>query len=371
MILERSYVCLLKQITDELLVEDRPERLQAAATRLYSLFSSITGIGGDSDRPADSYDTLLPCGQALSPNDAARCVLDFARTSKFLRGIHAALVETRARFPGRPMEILYAGCGPFAPLAIPLATRFGADQVRFTFLEIHGRSLDAVRRTIHELGLSAFVRAYVQGDATSYVHSGPLHVVVTETMQRALGREPQVAITHNLARQLCRGGVFIPEKVAVDAWLVDPNGEISKVPDGSDASAASAGAVKADRVRMHLGRVLEITARNSPGCSAGSELPRVVLNIPKQAAGGMKVMLATTVTVFGSVVLRERESGITYPLILHDVQLGEEGTRMEFQYSLGGNPGLEYCWTAQARPRRPGDAAMVTARARESHVITS
>ena len=332
------YPAQLAEITDELLVQEHPERLRAAVTRLYSLFSDLTGIGRGGEDPADSSDTLLASGIAISPNDAARCVLDFGRTSKFLKGTYAALMETRTRFPGRPLEVLYAGCGPFAPLGIPLATRFGAHQLRFTFVDVHARSLDAVRRIIHELGLSAWVRAYVQGDATCYVHSPPLHAVITETMQRALGREPQVAITENLARQLCPGGVFIPEKVVVEAWLVDPDREIVTATAAVDASA-----------RSYLGRVLEVTALNSPGLGAGDASSRVVLDVPKQAAAGRKVMLATTVTVFDSVRLGERESGITHPLILHDVPVGEEDIRMEFWYSQGSHPGFEYRWAPRAR----------------------
>jgi hypothetical protein len=283
----------LAETTDELLVQEHPERLRAAVTRLYSLFSDLTGIGRGGEDPADSYDTLLPSGIAISPNDAARCVLDFGRTGKFLKGTYAALKETRTRFPDQPLEVLYAGCGPFAPLGIPLATRFGAHQLRFTFLD--------------------------------------------------------VAITENLARQLCPGGVFIPEAVVVEAWLVDPDREISTAPGAVDASG-----------RRYLGRVLEITARNSAGPWPGDESRWVVLDVPKEAVARGKVMLATTVRVFDSVQLRERESGITHPLILHDVPVGGEDIRMEFRYSRGSHPGLEYRWAPRTRCR--GERPLILAK---------
>ena len=65
-------------------------------------------------------------GKAIAPRDAARCVLDFARTVTFMRGVHAAVAEARRRFPGTPVEILYAGCGPLAPLALPVVTALDA-----------------------------------------------------------------------------------------------------------------------------------------------------------------------------------------------------------------------------------------------------
>jgi hypothetical protein len=157
-----NHSLLLKQIADDLLFQQEDDdRLSAAATELYSLCSSVAEIDDSSTHPDDLNEIGLPNGNAISPRDAAGCVLDHSRTSKFLRGIHAAILEAQKRFPNTAIEILYAGCGPFAPLAVPLTSRFSPGEIQFTLLDIHRRSLDAAQRIFQAFGLTSFVRDYI------------------------------------------------------------------------------------------------------------------------------------------------------------------------------------------------------------------
>lgn len=216
-----DYSLRLEKIADAFLSQQAEDsRLHAAAAGLYSMCSAVTGIGELSEHALDVGRTLLPCGEAISPEDAARCVLDYRRTSKFSMALHAAVLEARKRFPGATIEILYAGCGPFAPLALPLTSRFTPAEIQFTLLDVHRRSLDAARSIFQALGKSAFVRDYIQCDAASYQNVAPqvIHIVMVEAMQAALEREPQAAITMNLAPQLCRGGIFLPERITIDCY---------------------------------------------------------------------------------------------------------------------------------------------------------
>ena len=340
------YLLQLKRVAEELLFLSNPGELQEAATRLHSIFSDITGINIDSDNSVYSQSTILPNGRALSPKDAAGCTLDFARTSKFLRGIYTALLKLHERFPGEPLDILYAGCGPFATLAAPVATQFGADRVQFTLLDIHSRSLESAAQIFEACGLRDLVRDYIQADAASYVHPSPPHMVITETMQRALESEPQAAITLNLAPQLRQGGVFIPEKVTVDAYLHDPRTEFPSAPPGCNGPVSPLGTLETRRVRVYLGRIIELTAGSASALAAGGNPPAVALDVPRKADEGLGLMLLTTVNVFESVVLGEYASGITYPVILHDFSWAGRKDRIEFVYSLGSEPGFRHCWVS-------------------------
>jgi len=332
------YLPQLKRIAEELLFLSNPEELQEAVIRLHSIFSDITEINIDADDSVYSQSTILPDGRALSPKDAAGCILDFARTSKFLKGIYAALLQLHERFPSEPLDILYAGCGPFATLAVPLATQFGADRVQFTLLDIHRRSLESAARIFEACGLRDRVRDYIQADAASYVHPSPPHMVITETMQRALENEPQAAITFNLAPQLRQGGIFIPEKVTVDAYLHDPRTEFP--PE-----------LETRRVRIYLGRIIELTAGSASALAAGSNPPAVTLDVPTNADERLGLMLLTTVNVFESVVLEEYASGITYPVIVHDFSWLGRTDGIEFIYSFGSEPRFRYCWRGKENDR--------------------
>lgn len=329
--MDRSPRTTLNRISDDLFLTDHSGDLRQAAIELHSLLAEITGVHDNSELAADHQATQLESGKAISPKDAARCVLDFARTTKFLRGAHAAILALQKRFPNQQFELLYAGCGPFAPLALPLAAKFDAEQVQITLLDIHERSLQSAAELFRVFNLQDRVRAAVQADASTYTHDCPPHMIIVETMQRALTVEPQVANTLNLFPQLAEGGVFLPERVRVDAFLFDPAREFSFVePDTAGAQQT--------RLRIHLGSVFEL-----PSSFHDQSGPAKTVRIPHSVPEGAALLLATTIKVFESLTLDEYESGITYPLILENLTEAHAGRAVEFQYSLQ-LPGFRHSW---------------------------
>jgi hypothetical protein len=316
----------LRQITDQLLHSDSYPELLTACTELHRLCTALTGLDANSLEPSLATNTDLDCGRAISPRDAGRCIMDFARTVAFVRGVDAAVTELRRRFPGEPLDILYAGCGPFAPLIVTLLDRYSPTELRITLLDIHQLSLDAAAGILGDLGLADFIAGSVRADASVYRHPAKPHLVVCEMLAQALAEEPQVVVTANLAPQVIDGGIFLPQRITVDLCLVDPGAELGLTE------------MKADRIL--LGRLLDLDAE---AIQQGTpvDLTPVVVQLPDVDLVKYQSLLLTTVEIFGPFVLRDRDSGITYPY-RRNLRGLIAGDRLEFTYVTAQIPHFEH-----------------------------
>src|SRR4028119_129739 len=194
--------------------------VNGACAELYDLFIHAATATADAVR-GTAPSRRLTAGLALSPDLAAQCLLDGPRTAAFVRGSLRAIQEAERRFAPSIIEVLYAGTGPFAPLAFLLMPFLDPAKVRFTLLDVNEASARSVAALVGALGGSGFVREVVCGDATTYQHPMPLHVVISETMQRTLREEPFVAILRNFRPQLAAGGLVVPERVTIELALLD------------------------------------------------------------------------------------------------------------------------------------------------------
>ena len=309
---------------------DDDRRREAAVIFLDRLFRDATGLCENTADLRDRSATSLPAGTAISPLDAGRCLLDARRTAVYLRGVYHAIQEAQQRFPREVIHILYAGCGPFAPLCLPLLPLLAGQAVHFTLLDVHARAIESVRAIMAALRLEEANVDCLACDATHY-HTPdhrPLHVVVSETMQSALGKEPQIAILMNTVPQLTPRGLMVPEMIAVDAVLTDLSREL-----GGNVAQPWSG-------RIPLGRMLEVDRERVCAWSEAGvslHLPPARIAMPSVDATQYSLMLTTTIRTFGVHLLREYESGLTYPLVVNGWRPGEE---VEFTYRLGKKPGF-------------------------------
>jgi hypothetical protein len=311
-----------------------PAEARAAAHGLTDLFAGQGGFDHSQAGQTGAQDTHTAHGKAINAVNAARCAWEYPRTAKFLQGVRAALAEAKRRFPGRRIEVLYAGTGPYATLVLPLLPFLSPAEAGFTFLDLHRHCLDSVRHLLGAFGYLDFALGFVEEDATAYrqPQGRPLHLVISETMLNALQKEPQVAISLNLAPQLAPGGLLVPARIEVSACLADARREIVLHDEAGQPHA---------RRRVELGKLLELSLDTVDGLAAG--FPKIRIDIPRTKPPETKsFLLLTRIVTFGDIALGDYECSLNCPLPLRELHDPPPGSAWEFQYRLGARPGFAH-----------------------------
>jgi hypothetical protein len=310
--------------------------LVGEATALWRLLERLTLLSPESQPDLGANQTRTGAGLAISPAKAALCAREPFRTIAFIKGLAAAIAQVRR--PGRPVRVLYAGCGPFATLALPLMTLLDAQDAVFTLVDIHAASLDSARALVEGLGLASHVAGYVLADAcTLRLPTDALpDVIVSETMNAALRSEPQVAIARNLATQ-APAALLVPQSVTVDACLLRLGKEFAPALEGPDAVPQPA-----PRERIALGRVFELSAAaiSAWGTMEGMHLPAATVRIPAEVPAGMQPRLLTKIVTFGPHTLDDYESSLNQPQHFPGRPALAGGERLQFAYRVSEEPGL-------------------------------
>ncbi len=314
----------------------RPGELRSICQQLYDNLAGPAAALLDG-APARAH---LPAGQgtAIGSTWAALCIMDFARTRQFAEGLVEAIRCLLG--PGRraPVHVLYAGCGPFATLALPAMAAFTPDQVRFTLLDLNPASLAMAAATLAELGWLSFVREGLLVDAClcRLGAAADADILLSETLNAGLRNEPFVPILMNLVPQLPPGVVLVPEEVRISAALIDE----------SRRKAIKLGAGDGPPCSLDLGPVLTVN-RSTAGqwaalAAAGAEpFPAVELPLPAERMRFHQLALVTDLTVQGRCRLPPDASGLTLSWKFRSLdQVGAERRVARFRYRTGDEPGF-------------------------------
>src|SRR6185312_9777146 len=88
------------------------EEIQCA--KQLSLFFAQFNLNETEISSQKKMETIVSGGVALSFTGAANCLDDYLRTVRFIKGTYFAIKELKEKFPDEKLNILYAGCGPYA-----------------------------------------------------------------------------------------------------------------------------------------------------------------------------------------------------------------------------------------------------------------
>jgi hypothetical protein len=321
-----------------------PTSLKQACDALYERCHALSGV-------LDPNASALQSGRALSAAEAARCVQDFARTAAFVRAIDAALAQ-RIEARGEA-QVLYAGCGPFAALVLPLLHRYSPQQLKLRLLDVHPHSLDSATALLQKAGVGDRLLPPLCADAaTLSLPRGPApDLLIVEVMQRALAREPQLQVLMNLLPQCAADAVLVPRCVQVSAALADIGREFDpgRTP-----------------LRVALGGLLELSADGLASLQSRLDPVRGYLScaplpVPIDAPGSLGLILRTRIEAGPLDVLGDYDSGLTHPAIAHALGPVPPGAILHARYRLGADPGfeLELQTAAADRPERATGAASI------------
>jgi hypothetical protein len=322
------------KIYSKILLDDTrsDDQLEVAIKQLAPLFEEYTFANKKTDE-SFFIESSLSNGLALSPNKAAKCVLEPLRVAYFLRGVYKAINDTIKSF-SNPIHILYAGSGPYGTLIVPLLPFFSSKEIQVSILDYHQLSLDSVKSIVESFGFAKYIKEYIQADASIYKHpkNDTLHMIISETMTAALQKEMQVPITLNLAPQLIKGGVFIPENIAIKAIHLNSKDAFIKM--GSDSTW--------DKDQI-FGTVFEINKQKGVEHSTWRNknfIPANKIIFPEQIQKDVHPFLLTDITIYEDIKMDGFQCSLNYLLGFPGEISCKANSKVEFIYNLGENPGL-------------------------------
>ena len=329
----------LAEITQKLTAKNVDSlELQNAIADLKSLLEKVSGL--NQEAPINSENIMLPTGKAIGPKWAGMCLEDMPRTYKFIKGIHGAVQKVLAENPKKPVTILYAGTGPFAPLVLPLLTLYQPSELQLIFLEVNTVSIESLKRIIKGFDAYEYIKAIYHCDAANFILPSEFEadILLIECMQHALLREPQVGITYNLLPQLKKNAILIPEEISLHLALVDMDKKTEYLSNDENSSERDYYENSEAVFTLNKKEVLE---NNSDFKKEGFQFPEKEVRFSdEQLSKHDFITVSTEITIFENISLNIDESGLTVPLFLADLNHDQKIVGAKTQYIVGAEPGL-------------------------------
>jgi len=325
----------LDQITKVIIQEPLDYlELNRGVDDLLALFEKASGF--NTQTAAQDSNIELEQGVAIGAKWAALCVKDMMRTRKFLRGINKAISDRLKSYPDEPVRVLYTGTGPFATLLLPLTTQYSPDELQIFGIEVNQETFKHVQKVIQSFGSEAYFYKMECCDATT-VHLSleqPIHILVTECLQRALEKEPQVAILANLLPQLNSDVVLIPEAVDLHVGLLK-----STIFNGMNKAKAEDGIVVSKSV-FNLTKKEILNFINSRNLDMEEYSTKHVSFSKADIEASNMLAILTKITTYDEEMLDINESGLTVLCLRNDINAKMLNEGLRIFYEMSNSPKL-------------------------------
>lgn len=327
-------------IVKSIVVSDTKTAHVAAAEKLSLFYKKITTV---KEYLSKSNETIVTGGVALSSFDAGSCVDDYLRTVYFIKGIHKALTKLCNDYPEKSINILYAGCGPYATLLLPLLSLFDKNSINAILLDINVSSLDSVQNLISIIGLEEYKLQLIEANAITYKkpENFIIDLAISETMHYGLTREPQVAIVKNIITQMPTHGILIPQEINIDLAYTF----YAKEPFIQDAVHSIKGynELQPYIFRIDLDRLFTISKEHFNGqIKNESKFESNFYNLPDDFSNHPDLCIFTELVIFDDVELKTAESYITNPYCVTSLYNLEGSSAFQLVYDITGIPQWTY-----------------------------
>jgi len=326
-----------KDILKEAIAE---EKKQADCARLYDWFCRNSKT---KDYLNNSH-TYLDSGQALSVQEAGECILDYKRTITFLQAIKAAINDLQILKKDKIIEILYAGTGPFATLILPVLHLYSPKRIQITLIDIHKEAIQNVQFLIDSLSYQEYIKEYLVEDATKITFSEgrKFDLIISETMNQALIKEPQASITNNLIPYLSSHGIFIPEEinisVACSRYSDEPN-----LTQNRDEYVFKNFENKHKEKRIELGHLFSLNKKSILELyKKEMDFESSWLPLPKEYKKAPDISLFTEIRVYKYIRLNHGDSIITNPYCIASIPNFPDKTHIKLRYTIQDYPKWSY-----------------------------
>ncbi|MBS7229457.1 hypothetical protein KHA90_00330 [Flavobacterium psychroterrae] len=327
----------LTVIVQSIIASNTVDEHVKSAKELSDFYSKISSV-----EHSVSNETLVKGGIALSSSGAADCVDDYLRTVFFIKGIYKALTQLCNHFPERSVNILYAGCGPYATLILPLLPLFDKSRINALLLDINAASIASVRNLLSVTGLDEYQLQLIETDATTYTKPNDftIDLAISETMHYALTSEPQVAITQNIVSQLPPHGILIPEEITIDLAYTFFDHE----PALKNAKQEVKGHKQMQPYPHHVfvDRLFTINKELFSSIIHNSKIESKFYDLPANFENHPDICIFTKIKIFNNIELKTAESYITNPYCVVSLYSINDYSGIQLMYDFSEIPKWSY-----------------------------